>query len=154
MAVRKCIFEEVHREEIKKRILSVKEHSERKWGKMNASQMLQHCDIILQIGQGRMVLPKIHMVLRCIGIVTKYELRIFNNGILPNMPTFKQVIVAENCNFEEAKAALLLTLEEFAGISESHKLPAKHALFGKMTKKDWGFLQYKHLNHHLKQFGV
>ena len=25
---------------------------------------------------------------------------------------------------------------------------------GKMTKFDWGFLEYKHLHHHLKQFNV
>jgi len=27
-------------------------------------------------------------------------------------------------------------------------------LFGKMEERDWGFLEYKHLDHHLKQFNL
>lgn len=29
-----------------------------------------------------------------------------------------------------------------------------HAAFGKLTGRDWGVLQYRHIDHHLRQFGV
>jgi hypothetical protein len=30
----------------------------------------------------------------------------------------------------------------------------KHPFFGPMTAEEWGIISYKHLDHHLKQFGV
>ena len=152
--MRKSLNSRQHLEEIKSRILRIEEHSERKWGKMNAAQMFRHCDRILQVGFGKIVLPKINPLIKSIGILTKIEMNIFNNGIPPNMPTFKEVIIKENCNFEKSREELLASIDEFAEKSAKNNLLSEHALFGKMTKEDWGFLEYKHLDHHLKQFGV
>lgn len=140
-------------QELKERIFELSEASERKWGRMNAAQMLCHCNKILEVSAGKIILPKINFFLRIIGVTAKFEMKIFLNGIPPNMPTFKKLIVKENCNFEESRKQLLKNLDEFVLLSNTGKLPKKHELFGKMTKKDWGFLEYKHLNHHLKQFG-
>ena len=121
---------------------------------MNASQMLSHCDKVLKVPLGKVVLPKTNFLIYFIGNLTKIEMKIFNNGIPRNMPTFKKLVVEENCNFEESRANLLKSLDEFIKISSENKLPDKHELFGKMRKYCWGFLEYKHLNHHLKQFGL
>ena len=29
-----------------------------------------------------------------------------------------------------------------------------HPMFGKFTMEQWGKMEYKHLDHHLRQFGV
>nr|WP_262908787.1 hypothetical protein [Chryseobacterium turcicum] len=121
---------------------------------MNVSQMLVHCDLILQIALKKIILPPINFLFKSIGIFVKREIQIFNNGIPRNMPTFKKVIVNFECNFEEAKNNLLKRLDEYQLASKQHILPNKHELFGKMKEKDWGFMEYKHLNHHLKQFNV
>ncbi len=121
---------------------------------MNVAQMLCHCNKVLKVPLRKIVLPKTNFLIYAIGNFTKFEMKIFNNGIPPNMPTFRKLIVEENCNFEESREGLMETLDEFIRISNENKLPEKHELFGKMTKKDWGFMEYKHLNHHLKQFGV
>lgn len=152
--MRRSLFNENDLDEIKSRILSLNENSLRKWGKMTPAQMLRHCDRIIQISTGNVILPKINLLVKCIGIITKKEMWLLNNGIPPDMPTFKCVVIKENCNFEKAREALFCTLEEFLLKAESNNLLTSHELFGKMTKKDWGFMQYKHLNHHLKQFGV
>ena len=154
MGVRKSLNHAHDLQEIKDRILRVSEDSKAKWGKMNAGQMFRHCDRILQVGLGKIVLPKISFPIKGVGILTKTEMKIFNNGIPPNMPTFREVIINENCNFEKSREELFATVDEFAERSEKNNLLSEHALFGKMTKKDWGFMEYKHLNHHLKQFGV
>ncbi len=140
--------------EIRTRISHLTENSERKWGKMNSAQMLRHCDRIIQISTGNIILPKINFIVKSIGIMTKKEMKIFNNGIPPNMPTFKTVIITENCNFEKSRESLIRTLEEFLMKVEQNNLLSEHALFGRMNKEDWGFMHYKHLNHHLKQFGL
>lgn len=79
---------------------------------------------------------------------------IFNNGIPRNMPTFRKVIVNFEYNFNDAQSGLIKTLNEYWTAFETNQLPDSHVLFGKMTQKDWGFLEYKHLNHHLNQFSV
>ena len=140
--------------EIRTRILKISEDSKASWGKMNAAQMFRHCERILQVGFGKIVLPKTHLLIKGIGILTKSEMKVFNNGIPPNMPTFREVIVDENCNFEKSREELLAAIDEFEKKSLKNNLLSEHALFGRMSKEDWGFMEFKHLNHHLKQFNV
>lgn len=116
--------------------------------------MLLHCDKVLQIALNKVILPKTNPVILGIGILTKIEMKIFNNGIPPNMPTYGILIVKENCNFEQCRTDLLRTIDEFLFFSKQNKLPQRHMLFGEMSAKDWGRMEYKHLNHHLKQFGL
>ena len=144
MVAKKSIFNPEDLEEIKLRISKISPQSERKWGKMNAAQMFRHCDKILQIGFGKIILPKISPGIKWIGMFTKFEMKIFNNGI----------ITTENCNFEKSKSQLLGTLDDFVAKGLKNNLLSEHPLFGKMTQQDWGFMEYKHLHHHLKQFGV
>ncbi|HCN50285.1 MAG TPA: DUF1569 domain-containing protein [Chryseobacterium sp.] len=130
------------------------QNSPGKWGKMNVCQMLTHCDLVLQVALKKIELPKINVFFETIGIVTKIEMYVFNNGIPRNMPTFQKLIVNFECDFDESKTNLLKTLEEFRKACDGHRLPDRHRLFGNMTEKDWEFLEYKHLDHHLKQFSV
>lgn len=141
-------------QEIYQRIALLHPKSPAKWGKMNAAQMLWHCHKILEIPTGNLFLQEIPIVFKAIGIFTKYEIQWLNNGIPHNMPTFGVVKAPKDCNFEESESALLKTLADYQKLSIQNKLPTKHVLFGKMKKSDWDFLEYKHLDHHLKQFGV
>lgn len=121
---------------------------------MDVRQMLKHCDLVLQVALKKIELPRIHSLFETIGKVTKKEMYVFNNGIPRNMPTFQKLIVNFECDFDESKTNLLKTLEEFRTACENQQLPDSHRLFGNMTEKDWKFLEYKHLDHHLKQFNV
>ncbi|ANF53255.1 hypothetical protein A0O34_20055 [Chryseobacterium glaciei] len=121
---------------------------------MTVAQMLKHCDLVLQVALQKIILPEINILFSAVGILTKFEMQIFNNGIPRNMPTFQKLIVNFEYDFDEAKKSLLKTLDDYWYAFENHKLAQKHRLFGKMKEKDWGFLEYKHLNHHLKQFNV
>ncbi|WP_312089547.1 DUF1569 domain-containing protein [Chryseobacterium sp.] len=150
----KSLHNEEDFEEIKRRILQLSIKSQNKWGKMNVAQMMVHCDKILQIALGSLKIPSVFWLFRLVGVVTKYEISAFNNGIPRNMPTFKKVIVNFDCDFEQARNNLLVRLDEYKNAYLNHQLPLKHELFGRMREKDWGFLEYKHLDHHLKQFKV
>lgn len=140
--------------ELKKRIHTLTPESAKQWGKMNSSQMLRHCRKIIDISCGDIILPKIHPLLKVIGIITKHEMYIFGNGIPRSMPTFKEVVVTERCNFEKSKVELIEALDRCVEKARCKQLLYEHALFGRMSSKRWGFMHYKHLNHHLKQFGV
>lgn len=150
----KSLHKENDFNEMKIRIARLSENSKRKWGRMNAAQMLCHCNLILQIPLKKIELPEINILFRTIGICTKKEMQIFDNGIPHNMPCFRKVIVNFECDFEQEKIKLLETLDEYQKAFRRNQLPDRHVLFGKMTDKDWGFLEYKHLDHHLKQFSI
>jgi len=152
--VKKLLTHPIYFKEITDRISRLSADSQKKWGKMDVCQMLTHCDLVLQVALRKIELPRINLVFGTIGIVTKLEMYVFNNGIPRNMPTFQKLIVNFECDFDESKTNLLNTLEEFREACENRKLPDSHRLFGNMTEKDWDFLEYKHLDHHLKQFNV
>jgi len=152
--VKKSLHNRKDFDEVMERISHLSEHSPRKWGKMNAAQMLCHCDLILQIALKKLKLPKINFVFRTVGILTKKEIQIFNNGIPHNMPSFQKVIVNFECDFEQTRLRLIHTLHEYWEAYEKGNLAKDHVLFGAMKEKDWGFLEHKHLDHHLKQFNV
>ncbi|MGH1517183.1 DUF1569 domain-containing protein [Chryseobacterium sp. JK1] len=152
--VKKKLNNPIYYREIVDRISQLSENSPKKWGKMNVSQMLRHCDLVLQVALKKIELPPINFIFQTIGIVTKIEMYVFNNGIPRNMPTFRKLIVNFECDFDESKTNLLKTLDEFRAACDYKSLPDHHRLFGNMTEKDWQFLEYKHLDHHLKQFNV
>ncbi len=152
--VKKSLHNSRDFDEIVIRIAQLSENSKKKWGRMEVAQMLTHCELILKVPLKKIILPKTNFAIRIVGILTKKEIQVFNNGIPHNMPSFQKLIVNFECDFEAAKMNLLKTLDEYVNAYELHQLPDDHVLFGKMNEQDWGFLEYKHLNHHLKQFYV
>lgn len=56
-------------------------------------------------------------------------------------------------DFENDRRALIENLKKFCALPKDHHW-ANHPAFGKMNRKQWGLLGHKHIDHHLKQFGV
>ncbi|WP_228454030.1 DUF1569 domain-containing protein [Chryseobacterium fistulae] len=152
--VKKDLHNRIYFEEILDRISRLSKNASSRWGKMSVSQMLRHCDYVLQVPLEKINLPSVNLLFETIGMITKIEMQIFNNGIPRNMPTFQKLIINFECDFDESKEKLFMTLDEYWTVFENGNLPEKHVLFGVMKEEDWGFLEYKHLNHHLKQFGI
>lgn len=150
----KSLHNEEDLEEIRRRLERLTEFSKPKWGRMNAAQMLKHCSLVLQIPLSKLKLPETGFLIRSIGVVTKNEMKIFGNGIPPNMPTYSILKCEEQVSFEECRINLNRDLDQYYSCFLEGNLPDEHELFGKMKVSDWGFLEHKHLHHHLKQFGI
>jgi transposase InsO family protein len=71
-----------------------------------------------------------------------------------NSPTAKSLMVADERDWRRERERLLGLIDKFAvgGAAGCTKHP--HSFFGKMTPEEWAILMYKHLDHHLRQFGV
>ena len=69
------------------------------------------------------------------------------------LPTPKSFKVIEEKDFEIEKKILKSLLDEFHAQSERKNWP-DHPAFGHFTSEQVGKMQYKHLDHHLRQFGV
>ena len=79
--------------------------------------------------------------------------KIFNSEFSKNSPTAPEFIFIEQYDFEQSKNELIEKYSRFAKGHESIKL-SNHPFWGQMTYEDWEKLMWKHLDHHLRQFGV
>lgn len=145
----KSLFETESLTEIKNRINTLSPKNERKWGKMEVDQMLNHCQHPLNVSLGKGNIKKQFFPLAFLFKKSLYNDRPWRQ----NLPTAKSFKITERKDFDPEKAALVKLIEEFhEKKNESEWEP--HPLFGKFTPQQWGQMQYKHLDHHLKQFGV
>lgn len=124
------------------------------WGKMNVGEMICHC-----LDGNKMALGEIpptdksnfftrnlvkYLVVYVVpipkGAPAAPEIDPHKGGTKPqDFDRERQLLIEDINNFGS------LTAEAFKG---------KHHIFGRLTPSQWGRLGYKHLDHHLKQFGV
>ena len=71
-----------------------------------------------------------------------------------NNPTAPQFIMKTDKDFEAEKARLIGYIEKTRDLGESEFDGKVSASFGKLNKTEWNNMFYKHLDHHLTQFGV
>ena len=71
-----------------------------------------------------------------------------------NLPTDKHFVIKSEVEFENAKNQLITYVRNFAEKGDSVIVVNKHPFFGKMSTQQWDVLLWRHLDHHLMQFGV
>lgn len=146
----KNLFDPVVKQEIINRINKLTPDIAAQWGKMNVAQMLAHVQLPIAIAYGTHK-PKGSFLLRLIGPMFKSKLwdeKPYKHS-LPTDPTF--IITGGARDFYQEKTKLLELLNRF---NEENIAGERHPIFGKMTKENWSKATWKHLDHHLKQFGV
>jgi hypothetical protein len=71
-----------------------------------------------------------------------------------NLPTAPAFRIKNEKNFAEEKARLIAFVEQTLAAGKGSFEGKESPSFGPMTAKEWNNLLYKHLDHHLTQFGV
>lgn len=147
----KSLFEESTRIEIFNRIDSVSPQAARLWGTMNASQMLCHCKRALEMATGKLN-PKRVFIGRIIGPLFRSN---YSNEkpFGQSTPTSSELVVKEIPDFELEKQQLKDLVIQFSEGGEARVTQHPHHFFGTLTPAEWGKGMYKHLDHHLRQFG-
>ena len=120
------------------------------WGKMTVDQMLKHTEAAMAVAFSEKEL-KVNFIMKLLGKMLKNK--VFNNDFGKNSPTAPEFVFTANYDFEKEKAVLIEKLSRFAEGEKSITL-TKHPFWGKMTPEDWDKLMWKHMDHHLRQFGV
>lgn len=139
--------------EIIKRIESLTPTTQAKWGKMNVAQMLAHCNVTYE-----MVYESKHPKPN---FIMKLVLKSFVKPIVTNEVEYKQssqtapaFIITDAREFDKERSRLIAFIRKvqeqgansFEG-KESHS-------FGALNTAQWNNMFYKHLDHHLRQFGA
>ena len=145
----KNLFEPAIKQDIINRIYKLTPESKPLWGKMNVGQMLAHCQMPIGVADGTHKLKRTLMG-RLIGPMLKSILH-NDKPFKRNLPTDKSFIMTDSKDFEKERQKLL---EMVGNFTEANILNETHTFFGKLTKEQWSKGTYKHLDHHLQQFGV
>lgn len=145
----KNLFDPAVKQNIIDRINNLTPESKPVWGKMNVGQMLAHLQMPMGVGLGVHKLPR-SFAGRILGGLVKpilYNDKPFKRGL----PTDKSFIKTDQREFEKEKQLVIKMIGEF---TESNIVDTPHPFFGKLTKEQWSKGTWKHLDHHLQQFGV
>lgn len=148
----KNLFQPTVLAEIKERINKLQPTSNRSWGKMEVAQMLAHCSASLEVAVGEKHPPRM-LIGRILGPFFKSSLtneKPFKKGA-PTDPSF---LIIDQRNFEKEKSRLLELINKFSEGGPEKATTYPHSFFGKLTPTEWSTGMYKHLDHHLRQFGV
>ena len=147
----KHLFETTTVHEVTSRIDKLEASSPRQWGKMNIEQMMAHCSAALDMASGRFA-AKRTLLGRIVGPRVRHVLT--DDSPFPrNSPTAKELKAAYS-DFTHERERLKQCVRQFHDGGEAGCTKHPHPFFGDITPLEWSTGMYKHLDHHLKQFGA
>ena len=148
----KNLFEKNTYEETLHRMDQLTPASQRQWGKMTVSQMLAHCKAAFRVPLSDKPMPKL-LIGRLLGWAFKkklYDEVPWKKG-LPTSPEFR---IRDERDFNKEKTELRELINRFYTLGPTGAGRYPHPVFGSFTAEQWGKMMWKHLDHHLRQFGV
>ena len=152
----KNLFGPARAEEVKQRILRLGPDSERRWGTMPVAAALAHCTAGLQMAMGAINPRRASFPGNVVGLLIK-PLGFGNDKPMRrNSPSVPELFTADpaQCDFERERDRLLEAIDRFVAQGEVCCSRHPHPFFGRLRPEQWAILMYKHLDHHLLQFGV
>jgi len=140
-------------ETITSRIKKLNQDSQPQWGKMNVAQMLAHLNITYE-----MVFTNKHPKPKgLMKIILKLFIKKLVTGDKPykkSSQTAPAFIISDTRDFNKEQERLIAHINQVNDLGEKHFEGKESLSFGRLTVGEWNNMFYKHLNHHLEQFGV
>jgi hypothetical protein len=140
-------------DEVQQRLSRLRPDQPRQWGTMSPAQMLAHCSLGLEMAAGEIRPPRA-LIGRILGPVIKPMAFREGEPMRRNSPTSKELVIEGDKNFETERKRLSQLIDGFAAAGPTGCTAHPHAFFGSLTPDEWAVLMYKHLDHHLRQFGA
>jgi hypothetical protein len=123
------------------------------WGKMDVAQMLAHCNVTYEMVYEDKH-PKPNPVMKFV-LKLLVKNKVVNEEAYPkNSRTAPQFLIADTRIFEQEKERLISNIQKTQTLGAVHFDQKESHSFGKLSSQEWNNMFYKHLNHHLNQFGV
>jgi hypothetical protein len=149
----KSLFEAARVEEVKQRMARLTPDSKRQWGRMNAAQAVAHCSAAMEMAMGDSIPPRM-LLGRIIGRMVKPMALRDDEPMRRNSPTAKVLVVQDERDLGTERKRLRGLIDRFAEAGPKGCTTHPHTFFGPLTPEEWARLMYKHLDHHLRQFGA
>ena len=140
-------------DKIIERINQLKPTTQPLWGKMNVAQMLAHCNVSYEMAYEDKH-PKPNFFLKFILKSFVKKTVTDEKPYKHNSQTAPQFIMKNEKDFELEKNRLIGYIKKTQQLGETYFHNKLSHSFGALNKNEWNNMFYKHLNHHLSQFGV
>lgn len=148
------IFEKEVSDGIIARIEKLSPDSKAHWGKMDVAKMLAHCNVAYETIYEPDKHPKANFLM---GFILKTFIKKKVTGEAPptkNSPTAPFFIIKNDKDFEAEKKRLIDHINKTQELGADHFDGKQSHSFGPLTKTEYSNMMWKHLNHHLEQFGA
>ncbi|MEO5997361.1 MAG: DUF1569 domain-containing protein [Chitinophagaceae bacterium] len=135
------------------RINKLKPDTLANWGKMTVDQMLAHCNVSYEmVYESKHPEPNFFM---------KFILKAFVKKIVTsetpyvrNFRTAPAFLIKGRKDFEAEKSRLINFIIQTQQLGQDNFDNKPSLSLGRLNKTEWNNMFYKHLDHHLQQFGV
>ncbi|HEY3115025.1 MAG TPA: DinB family protein [Gemmatimonadaceae bacterium] len=120
------------------------------WGKMTAPQMLAHLADWMLMASGDIKTAAQNRVLRYPPLK---QLAIYWLPFPKGVPTSPELRGRTPLEWSIEHTSVRNRVQSFENLYLKARWP-DHPVFGKMTPRAWGVFAYRHMDHHLRQFGI
>lgn len=150
----KDIFKPEVTNEIIDRINRLTPDTQRLWGTMNVSQMFAHCNVPYAYTFTPEKFKKPNFLMKFILSNFVKKMVVSPTPYKKNERTSPSFVIADQRDFELEKNILVENIKKCQKLGRDHFEGKENFSFGKMTADEWSALYYKHIDHHLRQFGI
>jgi hypothetical protein len=151
----KTLAHETSRAEISRRLRTVRPDAERRWGRMSAHQMVCHLGDAFRMALGQKAVSQASGPLQ--RTIVKWFALYVPLPWPPGIPTRPEVDPFREGTAPDEFAADVTQLEAIVEMftSETRSLDRQvHPIFGSLSDAAWLRWGYRHMDHHLRQFGA
>jgi Protein of unknown function (DUF1569) len=144
------LWQNEDRESLLRRIASIDDSSRGQWGKMTVDRMLSHLVESMRMAVGELQCASKKLPIRY------FPLKQLILYVLPfpkGAPTAPELLKGAEAPVSASRDELQSLVSRFAAKPAETQWP-EHPAFGKLSRSQWGILTYRHLDHHLRQFGA
>jgi hypothetical protein len=150
----KTLMNASDRAAIEARLAALRPDSPKRWGRMSVGGMVCHLTDAFEICLGERPadrVPRLHerTLIRLVALHTPMP---WPKGVKTVGACDQEVAGTPPGELERDKARLHAAMERFVGKVEPGK--SVHPIFGTMSAAEWGHWGWRHMDHHLRQFGA
>lgn len=153
----KNVFEKTTSEDLKARLDRLTAETQPVWGTMDAGQMLAHCSVPYESlfdPEYAEKHPKPNAFVRGLLRLLVKKIVVGEKPYKRNSRTAPEFIMKGDKDFDAEKARLVGYIDRTQELGAAHFEGKDSHSFGPLTEGEWSNLFYKHLDHHLAQFGA
>ena len=146
----KSLFNPRDHRDLQDRVQRLKADIKPQWGTMTAVQMVAHLSDSLRMASGELEVAPRKVPFRYSPLK---ELVLYVLPMPKGLPTAPELIARKP---EDWTAEVADLRDQLNGLVQrgAEALAPEHPAFGALSAKQWGVLVYRHVDHHLRQFGV
>ena len=127
------------------------------WGKMNAQQTVEHVAAFFYVSSGKikfdLVTPVEHLPKFREFLLSEKQFR--ENTKAPGNVIGEEALPLRHETMEDALKELTASITDFENYFKGNEdKTTMHPVFGELNYAEWVLLHYKHVTHHLRQFGL